>query len=219
MDLYIRGGKATSRYQIFRHIKYWDKRNKLSWNALGSKRDVVKISTWSKFRVNQVWHSEIQLYFSYFMAVSLIGGENHRPHWHNLWHKVVSKHLAISRIRTHNFSGDSHWLHKSNYHMIMTTPLCIIVLYQVVPKLRKICIIKNINAFCIMISIKSTTAKYIIMITVADNFWKRVEMWKKIINQSFYNSTQHQLEPKNQWLHITMVCWNYQFNIAKFRIL
>jgi len=36
------------------------------------------------------------------MAVSLIGGENHRPvaHWQTLSHNVV--HLALIEIRTHN---------------------------------------------------------------------------------------------------------------------
>ena len=41
-----------------------------------------------------------------------VPGENHRPvasHWQILSHNVV--HITLIEIRTHNISGDKHWIH------------------------------------------------------------------------------------------------------------
>jgi hypothetical protein len=60
-----------------------------------------------------------------FNNISVLFGENQRPVGccKSLikLHRVYLQRLAMSGIRTHNFSGDRYLLHKFICHMIMTT--------------------------------------------------------------------------------------------------
>jgi hypothetical protein len=64
--------------------------------------------------------------FSYIVAVSFIGGENHRPvasHWQTLSHNVVSGTPRHERgSKSQRVSGDRHWTHKTSltpHHFIV----------------------------------------------------------------------------------------------------
>ena len=89
-------------YWLLRHNKWW------YW--------VFECFNWRFWvRVTVMVFSATFNNISVIVAVSFVGGENHRPavcHWPTLSHNVVSSRPHLSRIQAHNLSDDRHRLHR-----------------------------------------------------------------------------------------------------------
>ena len=70
--------------------------------------------TWFGFMVFKTTFNNISAISWQIVLLMEETGANHRPvagHWQNLSHNVVSSTPRLCRFRTHNVSGDRHWLH------------------------------------------------------------------------------------------------------------
>jgi len=119
------------------HVSTFTKQNKVwelscpgylpNWNP-----DILKSNCPSNYSVgvmvfnatfNNLW--VIPWWLILLMEKTGVPGENHRPvesHWQTLSHNVVWSTLRLSRILTHNFSGDCIGSCKSNYYTNTTAP-------------------------------------------------------------------------------------------------